>query len=89
MEKIMSPQVLDLADVLERVQGDKQLLLELLDIFTEDYQKKIKLLDKSIKDNDYGQTHSLAHSLKGAAGNIAAKALYETFSKLDDMAKKK
>ena len=83
----MDPQVIDLVDVLERVQGDKDLLLELLDIFVDDYQKKRKFLEKSVHDNDSGQTHSLAHSLKGAAGNIGAKALFETFSKLDQMAK--
>ncbi len=83
----MSLKIIDLADVLERVQGDKKLLLELLDIFVEDYQKKIKLLEKSVSDNDYGQAHSLAHSLKGASGNIGAKAIYETFFQLDQMAK--
>ena len=83
----MSVDPLDLADVMDRVQDDVDLLLELLDIFVEDYEKKRPRLEKSINDKDFGQTHSLAHSLKGAASNIGAKPLFETFVKLDEMAK--
>ena len=36
----MAEDIIDLPDVLERVQDDKELLLELLDIFQEDFVSK-------------------------------------------------
>ena len=41
----MSEEILDLKEVMERVQDDKELLLELFDIFITDYSEKRKLLE--------------------------------------------
>ena len=84
----MSDNVFDLQEFMERVQNDKELLLELLDIFTEDYKTKRQLLGEAIEKNDYEQVRSIAHSLKGATGNISAKALRETLMQIEDMAKR-
>ena len=65
----MSDEVLDLNEFLERVQDDKELLLELLDIFSDDYQKKRVQLEEAVNKNDSEQIKSVAHSLKGASGN--------------------
>ncbi len=81
----MSEQAIDLEEFLERVQDDKELLLELLDIFTEDYQEKRVLLQEAVDSNNCEEVKSIAHSLKGASGNISAKALREVFIKLEIM----
>ena len=81
----MSEQVLDLNEFLERVQEDKDLLLELLDIFSEDYQEKRKLITNAVAKNDFESIKSICHSLKGASGNISAKALREVFVNLEQM----
>jgi len=83
----MDNKVLDVEELLERVQDDKELLLELLEIFSEDYKEKRKLLDDIIQTNDFEQLKSIAHSLKGASGNISAKSLRENFLKLEEMGK--
>ncbi len=81
--------VIDLKEFLERVQDDKDLLKELLDIYREDYLTKRVSLESAIKINNYEEVKSIAHSLKGASGNISAKALRETFMKLEEMGKNK
>ena len=81
----MSEQVLDLNEFLERVQDDKDLLVELLDIFSGDYQQKRKLMGEAVIKKDFEAIRSLAHSLKGASGNISAKALRESFIKFEQM----
>ncbi len=83
----MSDNVFDLQEFMERVQNDKELLLELLDIFVEDYKTKRQLLSEAIDKQDYEQVRSIAHSLKGATGNISAKALRQTFMQIEEMAK--
>ena len=83
----MSEEILDLKEVLDRVQDDKELLLELFDIFVPDYAAKRTLLGKAIDTNDFEQVISIAHSLKGASGNISAKLLRGTFMRLETMGK--
>jgi len=54
--------------------------------FENDYSKKRKGIDGFIKSNNYVQLREVAHSLKGAAGNISAKALQDTCSKMEQWA---
>lgn len=83
----MNEKVLDLNEFLERVQDDKELLLELLDIFLEDYQLKRDLLQKAIDNKDFDEVRNLGHSLKGASGNISAKGLREVLMQIEEMGK--
>ena len=85
----MSEEAIDLKEVLERVQDDKSLLLELLDIFQEDYAQKRRALSGFLNNKDSEQIKSIAHSLKGASGNISAKKLHVSFLKLEQMAQNK
>ena len=85
----MNDDVLDLKEFLERVQDDKELLLELLDIFQQDFQDKRVLLNTAIESNDYEQIKSIAHSLKGASGNISAKALRATMLSFEEIVRAK
>ena len=82
----MDKNVLDLKDVLERVQDDRELLMELLDIFVEDYAEKRELLNKLIEENNAEEVRNIAHSIKGAAGNISAKAIHVTCAKMELLA---
>lgn len=83
----MSDEILNLSEFLERVQNDNELLLELLDIFVEDFGNKRKLLAEAVEKKDHVTLREVAHSLKGAAGNISAISLRESFLKLEDMGK--
>jgi len=83
----MSEELFDLAEFKERVQDDIALLLELLDIFAADYEIKRQSLQEAIDKKDCEELKSIAHSLKGASGNISAKSLRAVFVKLEEAAK--
>lgn len=83
----MSHDVIDMKEVLDRVQDDRELLMELLQIFTQDYEEKDKILKDAIGKKDFEQVKNIAHSIKGASGNIAAKQLHASFLQLEQMAR--
>ena len=85
----MSEKVIDLEEVLERVQEDKELLLELFDIFTKDYLQKTQTLKKAIAEKSIELIKDLVHSIKGAAGNISAKALHAVCVNIEELCAKK
>ena len=79
--------IIDLKDVLERVQDDKELLLELLDIFQEDFVDKRKALGQAVQSNDLANIKLIAHSLKGSSGNISAKPIHASCLKIEQLLK--
>ena len=83
----MSQVVIDVPEFMDRVQDDKELFLELLDIYIEDFHKKRILLQQALENNDFEEIKGIAHSLKGSSGNISAKMLRESFLRLEEMAK--
>ena len=83
----MSQEVIDLNEVLERVQNDRELLIELLDIFLEDCPAKVNAIEEALEKNDFAQLRDIAHSMKGASGNISAKRIYELFLQIEQMTK--
>jgi len=83
----MNNEILDLPEFLERVQDDKELLVELLEIYTEDYKDKRVALGKATEEGDFEAIKSVAHSLKGASGNISAKKVRKTLIEFEEMGK--
>jgi len=83
----MSEEIIDLKDVLERVQQDKELLNELFDIYQEDFVTRRKALGDAIAANDIAKIKEVAHSMKGSSGNISAKPLHAACLKLEMLAK--
>ena len=79
--------ILDLKEFMERVQDDKELLLELLDIYQEDFVKKRHALTEAVNGKDAQKVREIAHSLKGASGNISAKPLHANFIIMEQSAK--
>ena len=83
----MDEVVLDIEEFLERVQDDKELLFELFEIFIEDFEEKRALLTTAAAEKDYEKVRGIAHSIKGASGNISAKAVRVISMTLEDMGK--
>lgn len=79
--------IIDLKDALERVQDDKELLLELFEIFLEDFPPKRDAFWSALEKNDVVAFQHLAHGLKGATGNISARQMHENCVELDLMGK--
>ena len=76
-------QVLDTCDGLERIMGDRALYLKLLWRFKHDYQNFHPPFSHMISAELYGAARLKAHTLKGAAGMIGARAVHLLASELE------
>lgn len=83
----MDKNILDVEDFMERVQGDRDLLLELLDIYQQDYTGKRKVLGEAVEKKNAEEIKNTAHALKGASGNISAKKVHATCLQIEHQAK--
>ena len=63
---------LDLREVLERVGGDRALLVEIAQLFRDEAPRMMARIRKSIDGNDPLELEHAAHSLKGACSNLGA-----------------
>ncbi len=83
----MNDDILDLPEVLERVQDDWELLLELIEIFLEDCPQKLLALKSAAENKDFNQIKEVSHALKGSSANLAAKRINALFIQIENMGK--
>jgi CheY-like chemotaxis protein len=69
--------VFDEAELRARVSGDEQLLSDVVRIFLEDCPARLAAITAAVERRDGEAIQLAAHALKGAAGNLAAKGLFE------------
>ena len=67
-----SSQVMDLAVVLDQVQGNVELLREIAAILLEDFPKQLEELEQAVRRGDGQAVRRRAHQMKGAAANLGA-----------------
>jgi CheY-like chemotaxis protein len=67
---------IDLPAALRIVDGNHDLLLDLIAMFLEDYPKSVEELQEAITAGDAQRTERLAHSLKGAVSSFGAHGAY-------------
>jgi len=70
--------VINREQLLERVDGDFELLEELFTVFVEEFPTQLKEVEEAILTNDAEKLRKSAHRLKGALGNLAAEEAYGT-----------
>jgi two-component system sensor histidine kinase/response regulator len=68
---------LDLAAAMGRVDGDRDLLMELIDLFLKEYPGQREELQGALRDGEARRIKETAHSLKGALGNIGATGAFQ------------
>jgi len=83
----MADVILDLEEFRNRVQDDKELLFELLDIFVSDFPEKRRQLGEAIVKKDCATVEHVAHFLKGSCSNISVNSLRSIFCSLEEMGK--
>ena len=81
--------VIDVEELLERVEGDRDLAEELLVLFLENYDEKLEKIQVAVKENDYEKIRNVAHDLIGSSRNISAKQVYESALKLEKIGTEK
>jgi two-component system sensor histidine kinase/response regulator len=79
--------VFDVADALKRVEGDRELLAELLAIFLQDYPVQLENLLQALQDGHAPQAERLAHSLKSAMASVSAKRGAEAARRVEALAR--
>jgi two-component system sensor histidine kinase/response regulator len=76
--------ILDRTAALERVEGDAELLQELVDLFLADAPERMADIRGALAARDAEALRKAAHSLKGAAANLSAVALASAAKRLED-----
>lgn len=78
----MSPnkslQVFNYHDFLDRVMGDKELAISILEEFSSFIGQHADKLRKAVESGDHENIRQIGHMIKGESGNISAPALYES-----------
>ena len=71
-------QVLNFNDFLDRVMGDKDLALSILEEFAGLIGGHAEKLRQAVESGDHENIRQIGHMIKGESGNISAPALYES-----------
>ncbi|HUY33783.1 MAG TPA: PAS domain S-box protein [Pirellulales bacterium] len=79
--------VLDWAAALDRLQGDRELLEELVEVFRGECPKLLTQVRDAVAASDAGKLKLAAHTLKGAVSNFAARDAVEAARLLEQMGK--
>jgi two-component system, sensor histidine kinase and response regulator len=78
----------DLAELLARVDNDRELLLDLLSIFKSDFPGTLQSLKTAVAAGDLKSIRSLSHTLKGMLANLAAVRAAAAAANLEILASK-
>ncbi|EWH08136.1 histidine kinase [Catenovulum agarivorans DS-2] len=68
--------VIDKADALERLAGNEQLFVMLVNKFTDQYKNSTQEVANLVSSGQLKDAAVLVHSIKGAAGNLSMIELY-------------
>ncbi len=74
-------------ELLQRVDGDMELLEELVDLFLEDLPARLQGLREALDHDNVPLVHERAHSIKRSVSCFAAAAAFEAASQLTDLAR--
>jgi two-component system, sensor histidine kinase and response regulator len=78
---------IDRASILERLEGNQDLLVELVQLFQEESPQLIEAMHNALRGGDMQELARSAHSMKGAAGNFSARGAAIAASQLEIDAK--
>jgi len=79
--------VLDLAEAMTNLDGDVELLQEIMEIFLETAEGQFAAIQSGIESGDVKQVAVDSHGLKGGAANFCAKSFVGSALKLELKAK--
>lgn len=79
----LEAEVIDTADGIDRVMGDRDLYGRMLRRFRKDYQEGAAPIRTAFAARNLALAHRLSHTLKGAAGMIGARVLHQRAAALE------
>jgi two-component system sensor histidine kinase/response regulator len=72
-------------ELLERIDGDRGLLEELVVVFRETYPEQLRVARLAVETHDAAGLRRVGHTLKGALGNLAAPIASALAEELETM----
>lgn len=82
-----SARVVDLQQALANMEGDVELLQEIVEVFLEVAPEQLDELTAGIEAGEVGSVGTLAHGMKGGAANIGADAFVAAAHELEQLAR--
>jgi len=86
-EKNMSNPIIDFAELLARVENDRELMRDLLLIFKEEFPRHLQALRLAVDSSDAEKVAAEAHTLKGMLSNLAADPAAGAAARLEQLAR--
>jgi two-component system sensor histidine kinase/response regulator len=86
-EKYMPNAIIDLAELLARVENDRELMRDLLLIFKEEFPRHLQALRDAVDSGDGEKVAAEAHALKGMLSNLAAGPAAGAAGRLEQLGK--
>jgi histidine phosphotransfer protein HptB len=77
----------NLNELLERVDNDRELLYELLSIFKQEFPGYLQALQNAVARNDAAQVAGVSHTLKGMLSSLAATKAAACITRLEQLAR--
>ena len=77
--------ILDTEELLEEIDGDRELLGQMFDVFEPDADRRLALIREAVKTGDSATLTAEAHALKGSVGNFFATPVFGTAYQLEIM----
>jgi len=81
-------ETVDRESILNRLEGNSELLTELVHLFLEEAPQLMDAMRKALEQGDMQTLGRSAHSMKGALGNFLAHTAVSASSRLEDDAKR-
>ena len=75
--------IIDLESVLERIGSDYRFLIELIEVYIEDFSQKYDQMKKAAENHDFGKIQEIAHYMKGSSSNLSLSKLLNAASELE------
>jgi len=79
----------DRAALLDRVEGDEELLTEMIQLYVEDAPRTLEAMRSALYKNDLPVLERAAHSLKGSSSSLTAKTVAEAALRLEQSARRR
>jgi CheY-like chemotaxis protein len=83
VERCATGASIDRAELMERLDGDQDLLADVIAIFLDDCPRRLNAIKAAVDQGNAVRIEAAAHALKGAAGNLSAAGLFDAAQTLE------
>lgn len=84
-ETLKVEDVLDLAEAIENMDGDVELLQEIVEIFLETASEQLDSIAEGIASQDLEKVGIQSHAMKGGASNFCARKFVASAARLEEL----